>query len=122
MIYGGEALISYSSRRIHGRKIKPLNNPSAGVETKRSVSAKGKSRLQEPRIDEEPRIDDETYHTFVAFTQDMRFALDPNHYSRLKLRRIQAWVNRFVENCQKRKVNRISRELRANEIMTSEKR
>ena len=72
---------------------KPFEKPIGDNELKRSVYAGNDSRPQEPREDEE------ACHTFVALTECLAFPLVPTNYSSwLKLRRIQAWINRFVES------------------------
>ena len=49
------------------------------------------------------------------------FPLDPSRYSSwLKLKRIQAWVTRFIENCQKPKTARTSGQLVADELKRAE--
>lgn len=95
---------------------KAFEKPIGDDELKLSVgSQKEKARLQEPRMD------NETYHTFVALEEGMPFPLDPSHYSSwLKVRRIQAWVNRFIENCQRKNVDRMSGELVVDELKKAE--
>ena len=45
---------------------------------------------------------------FVIIADDTVFPVDPRHYSSwLKIRRIQSWSNRFIQNCQRKKTNRI---------------
>ena len=65
----------------------------------------------------QPRGDDEACHTFVILAECVAFPLVPNNYSSwLKLRRIQAWINRFVENCQKKRLDRMAGELMVDEL------
>ena len=78
----------------------PLNKtfakPIGNDEIKRSVSQRTTSSLQEPRGDQE------SYHTFLALVEGVALPLDPTYYSSwLKLKRIQAWVNRFIINCRR---------------------
>ena len=52
---------------------------------------------------------------------ESQFLVDPSRYSSwLKLRRIQAWVNRFIENSQKLKRDRTFGELSADELNRAE--
>ena len=70
---------------------------------------------------QEPREGGETCHTFVALAECVAFPLVPTNYSSwLKLRRIKAWINRFVENCQKKRLGRISGGLMVDELMKAE--
>ena len=59
--------------------------------------------------------------SFVALTDGDCSPLDPTHYSSwLKLRRIQAWVNRFVQNCKKKPAARMIGELSADKVKSAE--
>ena len=58
---------------------------------------------------------------FVALTDGDCGPLDPTHYSSwLKLRRIRAWVNRFVQDCKKKPAARMIGELIADELKRAE--
>ena len=97
----------------------PLNEtfdrPIGDDEIKRSVSQRTTSSLQKPRGDQE------SYHTFLASAEGVAFPLDPTYYSSwLKLRRIQAWVNRFIENCRRKTADRMSGELMVDELKKAE--
>ena len=90
---------------------KTFEKPTGDNELKRSVYEGNDSRPQEPKED------DEAYHILVALAECVAFPLVSNNYSSwLKLRRIQAWINRFVENCQKKRLDRISSELMVDEL------
>ena len=72
---------------------------------------------------QEPKVGDKTYHvgTFVAVDEGVASLLAPHKYSSwLKLNRIQAWINRFVGNCQRKGTDRISRELTVDELQQAE--
>ena len=69
---------------------------------------------------QEPKVGDKTYHvgTFVAVDEGVESPLAPHKYSSwLKLKRIQAWINRFVGNCQRKGTGRISRESTVDELL-----
>ena len=71
----------------------------------------------------EPKVGDKTYHvgTFVAVDEGVASLLAPHKYSSwLKLKRIQAWINRFVGNCQRKGTGRISRESTVDELQQAE--
>ena len=81
-----------------------------------------RSSRVEPRT-QEPKVGDKTYHvgTFVAVDEGVASLLAPHKYSSwLKLKRIQAWINRFVGNCQRKGTGRISRELMVDELQQAE--
>ena len=65
---------------------------------------------------------DEEILVFVTTVElDTPFTVDPHLYSSwLKLRRITAWVNRFITNCQKQKEERTSGELQIDELNVAE--
>ena len=76
---------------------KIFEKPTGDNELKRSVYEGNDSRPQEPKED------DGACHILVALAECVAFPLVSNNYSSwMKLRRIQAWINRFVENCQKK--------------------
>ena len=59
--------------------------------------------------------------TFVALTDRQDCPLGPTHYSSwLKLQRILAWVNPFIENCMMDVAVRMTGELIADELKRSE--
>ena len=79
--------------------------------------------LQVESRTQEPKVGDKTYHvgTFVAVDEVVASLLAPHRYSSwLKLKRIQAWINRFFGNCQRKGTGRISRELTVDELQQAE--
>ena len=94
---------------------KTFHKPIGDDDMKRSVSHRTTSSLQEPRGDQE------SYQTFLALAEGVAFPLDPTYYSSwLKSKRIQAWVNRFIENCRRQKGDRMSGELSVDEPKKAE--
>ena len=94
---------------------KIFEQPVGNNEIRRS--SRVESRTQEPKVGYK------TYHvgTFVAVDEGVASLLAPHKYSSwLKLKRIQAWINRFVGNCQRKGTGRISRELTVDEPQQAE--
>ena len=61
------------------------------------------------------------HHTYLASAADVTFPVDPRHYSSwLKLKIIQAWVNRFTEYSRKRSAEKKPGELIADELKKAE--
>ena len=71
---------------------------------------------------EDSKFGDSVYSVFVSISvRRSQVLVDPNCYSSwLKLKRIQAWVDRFIENCQKLKTDRMTGELSADELNQAE--
>ena len=97
---------------------KKFEKPATDVEMKRSTLI---PRNQISKT-ENNRFHDSTPLAFVSVAaHEAQFLVDPSRYSSwLKLRRIQAWVNRFIENSQKLKRDRTFGELSADELNRAE--
>ena len=68
-----------------------------------------------------PEIDHSMRRTFVALADRQDYPLDPTHYSSwLKLQRIVAWVNRFIESCKRDVAVKMTGELIGDELKRSE--
>ena len=94
---------------------KSVEKPSGNDEMKRLSRVKRMSLWYQ-----ESESTNETYG-FVTIAEDTVFPVDPRRYSRwLKLRRIQSWINRFIQNCPKPKIDITSRELLADELKRAE--
>ena len=94
---------------------KPLAKPSGDNEIKRISRS---SRTVEPC--QEPKTTNTTYG-FVAAVVYTDYPVDPKRYSSwLRLRRVQSWVNRFIENCQTPKSDRTTGKLLAVELKKAE--
>ena len=109
----GPAFLSQTEDMWPRNKI--FEQPVGNNEIRRS--SRVESRTQEPKVG------DKTYHvgTFVAVDEGVASLLAPHKYSSgLKLKRIQAWINRFVGNCQRKGTGRISRELTVDELQQAE--
>ena len=75
---------------------------------------------QMAEIYQEPERTDETYG-FVTIVERTVLPVDPSGYSSLlKLRRVQSWTNRFIQNCQRPKADRTSGELLADVLEKAE--
>ena len=69
---------------------------------------------------QEPERTDETLG-FVTIVERTVLPVDPRRYSTwLKLRRIQSWINRFIQNSQMQNADRTSGELLADELKKTE--
>ena len=109
----GPAFLSQTEDMWPRNKI--FEQPVGNNEIRRS--SRVESRTQEPKVG------DKTYHvgTFVAVDEGVASLLAPHKYSSwLKLKCIQAWINRFVGNCQRKGTARISRELTVDELQQAE--
>ena len=96
-------------------KNKVFEVPTGDVEIKHSAPRRMKSIHQEPEVDRNIPC------TFVALAAAENYIIDPINYSSwLKLRRIVAWVNRFIENCKRDVAVRMTGELIADELKRSE--
>ena len=72
-------------------------------------------------IHQEPEVDRNIPCTFVALAAAENYIIDTTYYSSwLKLRRIVAWVNRFIEHCKRDMAVRMTGELIADELKRSE--
>ena len=90
---------------------KTSDQPIGDDEMKRFLTQKIIYSVPEPR----------DHHTYLASAAGVTFTVDPRHYSSwLKLRRIQAWVNRFIENSRKRSTEKKPGELIADERKKAE--
>ena len=91
------------------RKIQ--DKPTGYDELKRS------SRSQQENSELQPES------VFVSVANgSVDFPLRPCNYSSwLRLRRVMAWINRFIDNCGKQKVNRTTGELQADELKRAER-
>ena len=100
----------------------PINKnfvqPSWSAELKRSTSTLRKTKSK----NEDSRFGDSLSSVFMSISvRRSQVLVDPNRYSSwLKLKRIQAWVDRFIENCQKLKTDRMTGELSADELNQAE--
>ena len=94
---------------------KSFEKPSGDTEMKKQ------SRLNRmAEIYQEPERTEETYG-FVTIVERTVLPVDPRRYSTwLKLRRIQSWINRFIQNCQRQNADRTSGELLADELKKAE--
>ena len=64
---------------------------------------------------------DEKDYAFITLSNEVAFPLDPyRHSSWLKIKRILAWVNRFIDNCRRLASDRTAGELRSSELIRSE--
>lgn len=83
----------------------------------------GYDEMKRPsRAQKENRTDTSSESVFVAVTNvEVDFPLTPeNNSSWLRLKRVLAWVNRFISNCAKRKEHRTSGELISDELKQAE--
>ena len=94
---------------------KTFDKPIGDNEMKRSSKQRPVSSIHEPLGDQE------NHHTFLASTECVAFTVEPTRYSSwLRLRRVQAWVSRFIENCRRKSANRTSGELMTDELKKAE--
>ena len=94
--------------------------PSKKIEGKRTGYDKMKrsARLQLDESTPEDIAENSSKYTYFTITTgEMEFPINPCIYSSLlRLKRVLAWVNRFVDNCKKQKENRTSGELLSDEV------
>ena len=92
------------------RKIQ--NKPTGYGELKKQIRSQKENSTFENR----------TESVFVSVANaDMELPLNPCNYSSwLRLRRVMAWVNRFIDNCGKQNEDRTSGELQADELKSAE--
>ncbi|MEW8544200.1 MAG: hypothetical protein AB2693_11760, partial [Candidatus Thiodiazotropha sp.] len=97
-----------------------IDKPAVNNELKGSMESQKKSVLRTPG-DIYP-VDEEVFHVFVTTDDEVvSFPVDPNRYSSwLRLRRILAWVYRFIRNCQTNKQERTRGDLLNDELKTAE--
>ena len=71
---------------------------------------------------ENSTFENRTESVFVSVANaDVELPLNPCNYSSwLRLRRVMAWVNRYIDNCGKQKEDRTSGELQADELKRAE--
>ena len=105
------ARILQTARRCLASK-KIQNKPTGYGELKRQI------RSQKENLTFENR----TESVFVSVANaDVELPLNPCNYSSwLRLRRVMAWVNRFIDNCGKQNEDRTSGELQADELKRAE--
>ena len=112
---------------IHTEDTWPINRnsttPTGDVELKRAtaswIEAPSSLRSYGSKVN---RSKDPISSVFMTLdANEDTFPLDPSHYSSwLKLKRIQARVTRFIENCQKPKTARTSGQLVTDELKRAE--
>ena len=94
---------------------KVFDAPLGDSEVKHSAPRGMKSNRREPEVDQNKRC------TLLTLTDGENCPFDPTNYSSwLRLRRIVAWVNRFIENCKRDAAIRMAGELTADELKRSE--
>ena len=99
---------------------KVIDKPTEDDELKRSTGYQLKSKAETNGTNGFTHEVEEAHPVFVT-TNDAIFAIDPCQYSSwLRLRRVLAWVNRFVDNCHKTQRERNVRELRNDELKAAE--
>ena len=98
--------------------IKNFVQPCWSAEQNSSTSIQRKTNSE----NEDSKFGDSVYSVFVSISvRRLQVLVDPNRYSSwLKLKRIQAWVDRFIENCHKLKTDRMTGELSADELNQAE--
>ena len=88
----------------------PINRnlviPNGDIEMKRTTASQLEAPLNQTYGSKESHSQHSISSVFMTSdANEVTFPLDPSRYSSwLKLKRIQAWVNRFIENCQKPKM------------------
>ena len=96
---------------------KILNSEHTGYD-----EMKAPIRLQKESLNLQKKTDIGSASVFVTVADDKAdFPLRPNAYSSwLRLKRILAWVNRFIGNCSKRAEHRLTGELLSDELKQAE--
>ena len=95
---------------------KEFEQPVWGAELKRSTGTPRNYNLEV----ENNSFRDSVFMSATA-TEGSQASIDPSRYSSwLKLKRIRAWIDRFIENCQKPKSDRITGGLSAEELYQAE--
>ena len=101
---------------------KVINRPTENAELKSTTKPVDTQEIQMAGTNHDSQSDEEIRQVFVTTVEmDTPSTVDPHLYSSwLKLRRITAWVNRFITNCQKQKEERTSGELQTDELKVAE--
>ena len=103
---------------------KVINRPTENAELKFTTKPVDTQEIQMAGPNHDSQSDEEIRRVFVTTVEmDTPSTVDPHLYSSwLKLRRITAWVNRFITNsyCQKQKEERTSGELQTDELKVAE--
>ena len=95
---------------------KEFEQPVWGAELKRSTGTPRNYNLEV-----ENNIFLDSVFMSATATEGSQASIDPSRYSSwLKLKRIRAWIDRFIENCQKPKSDRITGDLSAEELYQAE--
>ena len=93
---------------------KDFGQPVWGAELKRSTST---PRIQNSQVEDRKLLDPVSSVFLAVTTRESQVLVDPSRYSSwLRLRRIQAWVDRFIDNCQKPKADRTTGGLSVEEL------
>ena len=94
---------------------KLLSKPSGDMEAKRSTRSKQRiPRCQVSDIEG-------SFYGFLTTVESSAFPVEPKRYSSwYKLKRVLAWINRFIQNSQRSKIERTFGELLADELKTAE--
>ena len=100
---------------------KLINRPTENAELKSTTKLVDTREIQMAGTNHDSQSDEEIRRVFMTTVEmDTPFTIDLHLYSSwLKLRRITAWVNRFITNCQKQK-ERTSGELQTDELKVAE--
>lgn len=79
-------------------------------------------RLQKGSSTQQTSADTSSESVFITVVNDkVDFPVHPTKYSSwVRLKRVLAWVNRFIANCSKRKEQRLTRELISDELKRAE--
>ncbi|MEW8586314.1 MAG: integrase zinc binding domain-containing protein [Candidatus Thiodiazotropha sp.] len=99
-----------------------VNGPIENAELKLGSKLKTPKEIPMTTNHTESQRYEPTFQAFVTtFDSDAQPTIDPRRYSSwLKLRRITAWMMRFVSNCQRKKEERIAGELTEGELKVAE--
>ncbi|MCG8047968.1 MAG: hypothetical protein N0E48_20505 [Candidatus Thiodiazotropha endolucinida] len=104
----------------------PLNKvsviPTENTELKYSAKQVNKPEFVVAGTNQASKAEGAERRVFVTTVENNTlFTVDPHLYSSwLKLRRVTAWVNRLISNCQKQREERTSGELQTDEIKVAE--
>ncbi len=91
----------------------PENKVNSGIDTDNemktaAVSQREKSQTSSQQQTNNAKPIDDVVHSFVTVCEDV-YLLKPERWSSwLKLSRIQAWIYRFIDNCQRSANTRVS--------------
>ena len=99
-----------------------VNGPIENAELKLGSKLKTPKEIPMTTNHTESQRYEPTFQAFVTtFDSDVQPTIDPRRYSSwLKLRRITAWMMRFVSNCQRKKEERIAGELTEGELKVAD--